>query len=487
MDASKYKALFLQEAGEHISSIEEGLLSLESRKGDLQTIDDIFRGFHSIKGMSASMGYDALVKVSHAMEDLLSKYRKKKMLPAVNAVEILLEGLDCLKNMVRMVSDEKEIAFDVEEFIATVKERHAEASGKGKGEIRQPEEEKRPQKLELPKTIKVDGSLFDGLLVVTGELLAIRSGLREYAHDCPDMELRENVHRLGKSLERLYTMILAARMVPVEDLTRNLPRMVRDLSREGHKEVELNKSGTEIKLDKLVLEKMGDPLIHLIRNAIDHGIESQDERRKREKPLKGRLSIGVRRAPNSVVMEIRDDGRGIDVAGVREKASKMGIPRDRIEKMSEKEIMLMTCLPGMSLAKEVTDISGRGVGMDIVKEGIESVGGSLEIDSEFGKGTTMRVYLPLSVSIIKVLTVHSGEEMFALPLAHIIHIVEMESALLHTTEQPTVEYNDDAVPVRSLGNLLGMGSRNGGGLKRVVLVDIKKSLFGLEVDGTGEE
>ncbi|MCP3677040.1 MAG: hypothetical protein GY721_05470, partial [Deltaproteobacteria bacterium] len=425
MDTSKYKALFLKETGEHISSIETGLLSLESREGTLKTIDTIFRGFHSIKGMSASMGYDDLARLSHTLEDILGRYRKEKRLPAGEAITLFLKGVDFLKEIVQAVSDGSERTFNVEGFIATLKGNHDKVSDEQQGGAQQPGEPKGVHKLDLPKSIKVEGSLFDDLLVVVGELLSVRSGLVEYGDGASEMELEENIHRLGKSLERLYTMILEARMLPVEDLTHNLPRMVRDMSKGCGKEVDLSVSGKEIKLDKLVLEKMGDPLIHLVRNAIDHGIEPPVERQKRGKPPKGRLSISVRRRPENVVMEIRDDGRGINITALREKALKMGTPPDRLEGMSKKDLLLMTCLPGMSLAEEVTDISGRGVGMDIVKEGVESISGSMEMDSTEGEGTVIRAYLPLSVSIINVLMLHFGEEMFALPLAHIVRIVEV--------------------------------------------------------------
>ena len=492
MDTAKYKLLFLKEAGEHIASIEAGLLSLESGEGSLKTIDDIFRGFHSIKGMSASMGYEAIAQVAHTLEDILGGYRGDKRVPHRKATAIFFKGVDCLKTMVREVSEERESTVDAEGFVSVVKGEHDAIIAAGREKVEEEEEEEEtpqvtPQKLDLPKSIKVEGSLFDDLLVVVGELLSIRSGLLEYSTGSTEMEVKESIHGLGKNLERLYTMVLAARMLPVEDLTYNLPRMVRDLSRGANKEVELFISGKEIRLDKMVLEKMGDPLIHLIRNAIDHGIEPQEERLKQDKPPKGRLSISVRRRQENVVMEVRDDGRGIDIAGVRDKALEMGIPPDSVEKMSKKEMLLVTCLPGLSLAREVTDISGRGVGMDIVKEGVEAVGGSLEMDSTKGKGTVVRLFLPLSVSIIRVLTVYSGDEMFAIPIASVMHVIEIERGLLRKKSRPTVDLNGEPVPVNSLANLLGTTSPNGGRLSRVVLVTIKEERFGLEVDDTGDE
>ena len=490
MDTSKYKLLFLKEGGQHIASIEEGLLSLENGEGNLKIIDNIFRSFHSIKGMSASMGYEAIAQVAHTLEDILGGYREEKMLPPRKATATFFKGVDCLKTMIGEVAEERESTVDAGAFISTVKAEHEKAKGSAPEKVEERDavpESGSPQKLDLPKSIKVEGSLFDDLLVVVGELLSIRSGLLECSAGSTEMKLKENIHRLGKNLEQLYTMILAARMLPVEDLTHNLPRMVRDLSRGANKEVELFISGREIKLDKMVLEKMGDPLVHLVRNAIDHGIEPQEERLRQGKPPKGRLSISVRRRQDNVVLEVRDDGRGIDTAGVREKALEMGIPPDRVEKMSKKDLLLTTCMPGFSLAREVTDVSGRGVGMDIVKEGVEAVGGSIEMDSTKGKGAVVRLFLPLSVSIIKVLTVYSGEEMFALPTASVMYVVEIERGVLRKQGRPTVELKGEPVPVSSLANLLGAPAHNGGGMSRVVIVTVGKERFGLEVDGTGEE
>lgn len=489
MDNSKYKALFIKEAIEQIASTESGLLLLESGNGTSKTIDTIFRGFHSIKGMSASMGYDDIMKVSHALEDVLGVYRTESRLPAGETITLFLKGVDFLKDMVQAISDESETTFDAEGFIASLKGvgTNDTIAGNVEKEVESPIEPESAHSLELPKSISVEGSLFDNLLAVVGELLSIRSGLAEHSDGASEMALGEDIHRLGATLEMLYTMIMEARMLPVSDLTHSLPRMVRDMSRECGKEVELSVSGKEIKLDKLILEKMGDPLIHLVRNAIDHGIESKEERRKSGKPPKGRLSISVRRRQENVVMEVRDDGRGINTAALREKALKMGISHDRIEGMSKKQLLLMTCLPGLSLAREVTEISGRGVGMDIVRERVESIGGSMEMDSTEGKGTVVRAYLPLSVSIIKVLMIHAGKELFAIPLAPIIRIVEVDSGRLHQSEPPVVMHNGDPVEVKLLAELLGMGSSNGGGLRRVVVVDVKRERVGLEVDGTGEE
>jgi len=489
MDNSKYKALFIKEAMEQIASTESGLLLLESSNGTAKTIDTIFRGFHSIKGMSASMGYDDIMKMSHALEDMLGVYRTKKSLPTGEAITRFLKGVDFLKKMVQAISDESETTLDVRGFIASLKGAGTNdiISDDARDDAEAQVESPGTQSLDLPKSISVEGSLFDNLLAVVGEILSIRSGLVEHNDGASAMELGEDIHRLGAALEMLNTMIMEARMLPVSDLTHNLPRMVRDMSRECGKEVELSVSGREIKLDKLVLEKMGDPLIHLVRNAIDHGIESQKERQANGKPPKGRLSISVRRRQENVVMEVRDDGRGINTASLRAKALKMGVSPDRIEGMSKKELLLMTCLPGLSLAREVTEISGRGVGMDIVKERVESIGGSMEMDSTEGKGTVVRTYLPLSVSIIKALMIHSGKEIFAIPITPIIRIVEVESSRLHQSEPPVVMHNGNPVEVKLLAELLGMGSSNGGGLRRVVVVDVKRERVGLEVDGTGEE
>jgi two-component system chemotaxis sensor kinase CheA len=391
--------------------------------------------------------------------------------------------------MVQMVSDDKPISVDIEPLLSRVNELKEETIKDISGVVKPPPppQEETVHKLELPKTMKVESEIFDNLLVTIGELFAIRSVLRKYAQNSLDIELKDGVHRLGKVLDNLYSMVLEARMLPVDDLIYNIPRMIRDLSRERGKEIELTIHGCEIKLDKMVLEKIGDPIIHIIRNAIDHGIEYKEERENIGKPPKGRISINAKRELNSIVLEITDDGKGIDTAELRKKASTIGIPPEKIDKMSDREALLLTCLPGMSLAKKVTDVSGRGVGMDVVKENVESVSGSVEIESTKMKGTTIRMNLPLTVSIIKVILLYIDEETFALPLSKVVHIKEVNGSMTQEAGIQSVLHCGKKVPILSLKNLLGLVSSQETEIKRAVLVETNDKIFGLGVKDTGEE
>ncbi len=488
MDTSKYKALFLREAEEHLSAIENTLLELENKETSPQSIDDLFRHFHSLKGMSASMGYEVISTLSHSLEEILDRCRKEKIIPDDNTTSVLFSGLDSLKKMIQFVSDDKPISLDIEPLLSRIDELKKNSIEDIRKVVKPPPplQEETVHKLELPKTMKVESKVFDNLLVTIGELFAIRSALRKHTENSLDIELKDGIHKLRKALENLYTMVLEARMLPVDDLTCNIPRMIRDLSRKHDKEIELTIHGGEIKLDRMVLEKIGDPIIHIIRNAIDHGIELKEEREHIGKPPKGRLSITTKREPISVVMEISDDGKGIDAAELREKASTAGFPPEKIDKMSDREVLLLTCLPGMSLAKKVTDISGRGVGMDVVKESVESVAGSLDIESTKGKGTTIRMSLPLTVSIIKVILLYFGEEIFALPLSRVVHIKDVNGSMAQKANIHNVLHNGKKVPIVSLGNLLGLASTQETEIKRAVLIETNDKVLGLGVKDTGE-
>jgi two-component system chemotaxis sensor kinase CheA len=261
MYSSKYKSLFLQETYEHLSGIEKGLLTLEKTPGEESIVDKLFRHYHSIKGMCASMGYNTMKRLTHAQEGILDGIRQTKgAVASQEMISVLLECLDVLKEMTKRIEEDRPHDIDIEPLTP---------SGAG---------------LKLSSIMKVEGRVFDELLNLTGELLTVFSGLRAMAAQSRSIELKEEVYSLGKTIEALRTNILTSRMLPFQDLTQNLPRIVRDISRKNGKRIELKIEGSEISLDRSILEKMGDPLVHIIRNAVDHGIEDVDERKKAGKP-----------------------------------------------------------------------------------------------------------------------------------------------------------------------------------------------------------
>ncbi|MBI5810499.1 MAG: Hpt domain-containing protein, partial [Deltaproteobacteria bacterium] len=381
MDTSKYKALFLQETGEHISGIEEGLLSLEKGEAGQSGIDALFRHYHSIKGMSASMGYEPLMKLAHAQEDLLDRIRGKRLSPSPLITSALFECLDKLKDMVKKAGADAPMDTDITAYISRL-----EAAAEGRapavsaaGETRPVEAPRedvsapspasapasemrgwRGQAPELKRSsiMKVEGRVFDGLLSIVGELFMSLSSFKELSYALRSIAYKDGVHLLGRSVNKLYMNILSARMIPIGQLTEGLPRVVRDMSVKSGKPVELKVEGADISLDRAVLENLSSPLVHAVRNAIDHGIEGPRERTRLHKPAAGTITVRACVRRDKVVIEVSDDGKGIDFAKVRAKAASIGFPEERSKRLSDREAVMLVCLPGLSTAEKVTDTSG---------------------------------------------------------------------------------------------------------------------------------
>ena len=343
-------------------------------------------------------------------------------------------------------------------------------------------------KLGLPTTMKVDSKIFDNFMGSVGELFTVRSRLKGIVTNSFPVEFQEAAHQLGRIIEDLYYSVITARMIPFEDLTQNLPRIVRDMCKQGGKDVELVIQGSDVKLDRAVLEHMTDPLVHIIRNAVDHGIETPEERARLGKPAKGHITVAVARQRDNIIIEINDDGRGIDINKVKEKAMLSGIPESRLNAMSEKDILILVCTAGLSLAKEITASSGRGVGMDVVKANVEAIGGRVEISSVVKKGTKIILELPVTISIVKVLLVSLGDELFALPLSKVLKVLDVDISGIKTDRTlPYFIYNDIEAPVIELRNVLAMPSPPQKNSVSIVIIDAKDKISGIIVDDFGGE
>lgn len=473
MDTSKYKTLFIQEAEEHLGEIVKGTLNLEKDPHQRSLLDDIFRHFHSIKGMAASMGYEAVVTLSHQLEGLIDGLRGQRINPDEETLNTLLNGADILRAMVNDISEDK-----IPEPVTVLAERIDSILSGQKKPVERP---LTPLPSLAPSTtMKVDGKVFDDIMARVGEVYGVRATLVGTACKIPSQGLREGIHRLGRSLDELHETVLTARMIPLEVLTQGLPRVVRDLSKRMGKEVELSILGEGISLDKAIIESLGDPLIHTIRNAIDHGIEGPEERERLGKSKVGKITIVASRERDGVIVEIGDDGRGIDVEKVKEKALSMGISMDRLKRMTDREILSLICLPGLTLARGVTDTSGRGVGMDAVKVKIEAIRGTLEIDSIPNQGTRVILMLPLSVSIIKVLLVSCEGETFAIPMTKVNKVMDIGK------EGIDVPLFNLKTALKISPHLHSLPMHRGDG-KAIVILEVRGKMIGMMVDNLDGE
>jgi two-component system chemotaxis sensor kinase CheA len=582
LDMSKYLGLFVQEATEHLEAFGKDVVRLEREGHRKDVVDALFRHAHSVKGMSASMGFGAITALAHRAEDLVDRLRSRPEALTPELVDVLLGAGDRLLEAVRRAGAGKpppDFA-DLEARLAAA----VEAAGGGPAPARlgpnllavdvrlvadcpcpdvraflvhrrlaalgrvvrttpsledckagripdgrfslvveteaAPDAVRRSLLLvsdlenvavgpapaapeppaappprpaahdgRSPSTVRVRTDRLDGFLEAVGELILATSRLRELGRALPDRErppVEEAVDGLARIVKDLQNQVMAVRMTPVALVTDPLPRIARDLARQLGREVEVEIEGADIELDRAILEELHDPLTHLVRNCVDHGLEPPEERAAAGKPGRGRLSIRARRERDRVVVEIEDDGRGMDPERLKAAAVARGaLAPEAARALSPREALYLALLPGVSTAPTVSDLSGRGVGMDAVKRGVEAVGGTLELDSAPGRGTRFVLRLPLTVAVVPLLLFRIGEELFGLPIAKVVGAVEADPARLDAgVDGPLLRQGDGFVPVHRLATLLGLASANGPAVRPHVVVEGGDGarLVALEVD-----
>jgi two-component system chemotaxis sensor kinase CheA len=630
MDMSKYVKMFVSESQEHLQKMDGLLLALEQDGGDRGAIDTLFRESHSLKGMSASMGYEELAKVSHRMEDYLDRFRGGKGVLERQGVDMLFEGVDLLRGAVEEIAAGQAPTLVADPYVAKVAtllttgqgaadsapgnraevaaaQQRAEAMGvalfaveiriapdaplpsarayitlrrmrdlgevirstpsteqvqagefsgslsillgssRSAGEIQaylaslpdvasvivrpvetgeeagppqppprvQPprtqgggvpvearsaaslkQEERRPAgpapelggsvvpSARTATMIRVDIRLLDDLMDQVGELVTAKGSLLEESHTIPSQALHETVGRLDSLVKGLQQQAMKLRMMPLELIADRFPRAVRDLARRRGKELNFEILGKEIELDRAILEELPDPLLHIFRNSIDHGIEPPEERVRSGKAPTGTIRLEASKERESVIIRVSDDGRGMDPAHLRQVALERGvISREQHDSLSDTEVLCLITVPGFSTAKEVTDVSGRGVGMDVVRNAVETLRGSLIIESVLGQGSTFTLKLPLTLVVVAVLLVQVGGERYALPVSYVEQILEVESQEIQRSQgQEMVARDGVLVPLVRLGRILGCPEGDGSVRHLLVLCEMRGRLVGLAVD-----
>ncbi|KFA87278.1 chemotaxis protein CheA [Archangium violaceum] len=343
------------------------------------------------------------------------------------------------------------------------------------------------------RTVRVRTELLDYFLDTVGELLLATARLRELGKVLPENSrppIEEGVYRLHTLVKDLHDKVMSARMTPLSLITDRLPRAARDIARRREREVDLVITGAEIELDRAILDELADPLLHLLRNCIDHGLESPEDRVAAGKGARGRVLVSVRRARDRVVVEMEDDGRGMNAAKLKTAAVARGaLSAEAAARMTDREAFMLACLPGVSTAQDVSEISGRGVGMDAVKRVVENVGGTLEIESELGRGTRFTLRLPLTVAVVHLLLVAVGDEVFGLPIAKVVGAMEADSERLdRSREMPLLPHGQGLLPVYGLDELTGVQAPPRKGVRPFVVMEGDAGRVALAVDGlVGQE
>lgn len=648
MDVSQYLEIFIDETKEHLQNLNEQLLIIEKEPDNTDTINEIFRAAHSLKGMAGTMGYKRMQKLTHQMENVFSEIRNGKMKVDANLVDILFQCLDALEEYldnIQEAADEgtndnepilKELdailngesAKQVEE--ESKKEENADKPKDGDGDIRkykefvysdfeihavqeafdkglkvyaitvqvdetcllkaaraflvfkslesvgeiiksQPsvqdiedekfdqmfsiciisdnpldkvigviknvseikeavgeeiskiedikpkeekevKEEKEDKKAEtaasdakkpeakkpaakpkaggkpvVNRSVRVDIEKLDVLMNLVSELIIAKNGLISTSSDGTgnnSQSFNEQIEYLERVTTNLHESVMKVRMMPIETVTQKFPRMIRDLSKKLDKKMELVMTGEDTELDRTVIDEIGDPLMHLLRNSADHGLESAEVRAQRGKPEVGTVKLDAYQDGNNVIIEVSDDGNGIDVEAVKNKALEKGsITQEQADAMTDKEVIDLLFKPSFSTAKKVTDVSGRGVGLDVVKSKVEALGGDIEVKTQLGEGSTFVIRLPLTLAIIQALMVELGEEKYAISLGSIQTIEDIPvEDIKYVQTKEVINLRGTVIPLIRLDSVLDIESKEKPDSLTVVIVKKGDKLAGMVVD-----
>ncbi|MCZ8539556.1 chemotaxis protein CheA [Psychrobacillus psychrodurans] len=642
MDTNQYLEMFIEESKEHLQACNEHLLELEKNPENIAIVNEVFRSAHTLKGMSATMGYEDIANLTHKMENVLDEIRNSRLHVTAELLDVVFVAVDQLEEMVldiaaggkgkldvtdtvqklhkietgevipvaattveptivedttptqenwltyddyemtviqqsveqdfftyeisvklredcllkaarvymvfellekmgdviksspsveklegedfdeifyvALVTNEpsddvqkklmkvsevtevlvnsvtleqlkKRNSFEVDkvEETSVVEMTDVTEDNKQIVEVKSPEKSptSKNNQVQSSKTIRVNIERLDILMNLFEELVIDRGRLQSISEDLHNSELDETVERMSRITGDLQNIILNMRMVPVETVFNRFPRMVRQLARDLNKKINLEVIGAETELDRTVIDEIGDPLVHLIRNSLDHGVESPEIRLAKGKPEEGTVVLRAYHSGNHVFIEIEDDGAGINREKVLKKAISKGIvSKESAQAMSDKQVAELILSSGFSTADVISDVSGRGVGLDVVKTTIESLGGSIDISSTEGQGSLFSIQLPLTLSIISVMLVELGEEIYAIPLSSIIETAIIRSTdILNAHNQKVIDFRGKVVPLVFLENVFDVPRESTDDeFHSVVLVRKGDKMAGLVVD-----
>lgn len=475
---------FITEATEHIETAESALLELENHPDNEELINKIFRGFHTIKGMAGFLNLTEIGSLAHSAENLLDLARKGKLILAGANSDVVFASVDMLKRMMTCLKEAVESGGPVtrqDQLPALLETLKAAAEGKTPTAPVRPVQTKADDekldailedKVETKKAtssgptthaaaddkIKVSITRLDNLINMTGELVIAQLMVAEEINTGASSthDLARKVAHQGKIVRELQELSMSMRMVPVQGVFQKMSRLARDLSRKANKQVDFVTIGEETELDRTVVDKIADPLIHMVRNSLDHGIEPSADRVKAGKNPTGHVELRAFHQAGNIVIEIEDDGKGLDKERILKKAIDAGLVEPGQE-LSEEEIFKLIFHPGLSTAEKITSISGRGVGMDVVKKNIESLRGKIEISSVRGKGTTFTIRLPLTLAVIDGQVVSIGDQRYIIPINAIVRSLRPTSRQISSVQGrgEMILERGELIPLVRLYRLLG--------------------------------
>ena len=462
MKISDYKELFRSESNDIFHGLEDGIIGLETEEDPGPQVEELFRHAHNLKGISGAMGYEDVVTASHAIENYLDGIRKGEIVVRKDAVDTFLEAVDLLRRCVTVAveEDESNLGAELAERIAMLlaglldpKKTSEKRMVKGASDdpaaaVTAVCGDAVPELREPIRTTRVELERLDRIMMIVGELIISRIRFSGLAADIENKAIVDELEMSGRLISEIQREVMEARLVPVGQVCQRFKRLVRDTSKIKEKSVRFEIVGAEIGVDRSVLEGVVDPLVHLIRNAIDHGIETPEQREAAGKPPEATIRLSTRRERNHVILEVSDDGKGIDLQRVIDKGASTGLSVRGKKDLSEEELCRILSAPGFSTSSGVDKISGRGMGMNIVKRTVDSLGGTMHIKSAAGKGTAISLHLPVNLSIIKVFMFRVGEDVHALPIEYILETTRVERGSLKSIHGKEVFSTPDGpIPV----------------------------------------
>ena len=526
---------FIVETKEILEKLDLNLIELENRPEDTELLNEIFRSFHTIKGTSGFLGLDKLTQVTHRCEDILNKLRKGEALLDSELMDGILSAFDQIKELLASIETDLNEDVSVDETVEILNKLINKLENKGTENLKKSDEAatekidisqnnevkeetslqneekstpvvqeksliKEPSKAaaatgkKSDNTIRVDVDRLDELLNIASELVLGRNRLAqvnsevalEYEGTKISRDLSDAAKQIDLMTNELQLVVMKTRMVKIGKVFNRYPRLVRDLARDTKKEVNLILKGEDTELDKTLIEEINDPLVHLIRNAVDHGIESPEKRKQDGKGPIGTVILSAEQEGNQIIITIEDDGKGIDTEVLKEKAVSKGlITKEKAKELSKQDAYNLIFIPGFSTAEKVTNVSGRGVGLDVVKTNVAKLRGIISIDSAVGRGTKMIVKLPLTLAIISGMIVEVKAEKVVIPLNSVIEVLRVHVEDIHTiNNHEAIRRRDTIIPLISIDNVLynDKADRDKSVWQYVVVIGLAEKRFGIKVD-----
>lgn len=504
---------FLDETQPMLERVETTLVEMERRwklaGSDAGSFPSIKSDLHTIKGSSGMMGFASIQSTAHAMEDVVRLLVERDDLREVAVLDLLLQGAALIKRLLVEVAEVSETSTDTSPYVERVRAYVAVASERRKTADRRSSREWRsgtdrrasagrraqtkPPKSEISfgkvsDTVRIDFAKLDNLIEQVGEAVIVHSVMSEIHHRLAVQygvsgqvaELERAVLSFDKILNQLQQTIMETRLLPVSAVFSRFNRLVRDLGAHEGKEVRLVTRGDETRIDKRLIDRLGEPLLHVVRNAIAHGIESPDERVALNKPREGTVTLAARQFSDRVVIVVRDDGRGLDTKKIREKALQLGYD---VHEATDQELYRVIFQPDFSTSEGVSELAGRGVGLSVVATAVRDLGGNVETVSIAGRGTEFRLNLPLTLTVVKSLLVEIDNELYAVPLAHVVESVRTAPDAIHEiTQRGVVTWRGELIHIADGGEIFASARGEHrerafyivvsvGGRKRGILVD----------------